>query len=311
MSDFVPETEENEEESQKIDEIHEIPAQAIIIDQSEENADFINFQLLFAFFLGFSRRFLNNKWYGKYGEDGDLLEHIDEDWEPVGLDEVEFLSQLWFEQEDQEKKAHRHYDWDEEKKEWVPKAKQEEVNEDFIAEYQANYGVQYDDIYKKMDEELQEKAAKAQKEDEEKKEKKRKKKVGLGAGEDAKEGWLDLGDKVHAVYVSNLPEDITDEEFQKFMSKCGVIQPDIRTNKPKCKLYREENGKLKGDGRCCYIKKESVELACNILDGANLNGREVKVEEARFEMKGDFDPARKRRKLTAAQKKRYMEQQNK
>ncbi|KAF1769616.1 hypothetical protein GCK72_001433 [Caenorhabditis remanei] len=298
MSDFVPETEENEEEPMNVDLEPKIAQKAgkepVVVDQS------------------FSRRFINNKWYGKYGEEGELLEHIKEDWIPVAEDEQEFLSQLWFEQEEQERNAHKHYDWDEEKKEWVPKTnKTEEVNEDFIAEYQANYGVQYDDIYKKMDEELQEKAAKALKEEEEKKEKKRKKKQKLHTEEAKNEGWVDFGDKVHAVYVSNLPLDITDEEFQEFMSKCGVIQPDIRTNKPKCKLYRNEEGDLKGDGRCCYIKKESIELACNILDGSLLKNKEVKVEEAHFELKGDFDPSKKRRKLTAAQKKRYMEQQNK
>ncbi|PIC54195.1 hypothetical protein B9Z55_000355 [Caenorhabditis nigoni] len=294
MSDFVPETEENEEEPMETKPESKKPVEAVVVDQN------------------FSRRFLNNKWYGKYGEDGALLEHLSNDWVPVAEDEQEFLSQLWFEQEEQEKNAHKHYDWDEEKKEWVPKpTTSEEVNEDFIAEYQANYGVQYDDIYKKMDEELQEKAAKAQKEVEEKKEQKKRKKQGLHTEEAKKEGWIDLGDKVHAVYVSNLPTNITDDEFQEFMSKCGVIQPDIRTNKPKCKLYRDEQGELKGDGRCCYIKKESVELACNILDGSMLLGKEVKVEEAHFEMKGDFDPSRKRKKLTATQKKRYMEQQNK
>ncbi|CAI2308958.1 unnamed protein product [Caenorhabditis sp. 36 PRJEB53466] len=299
MSDFVPETDETDEipmetESAPVQRTVPIITQAPVIDQS------------------FTRRFLNNKWYGKYGEEGELLEHVKEDWVPVAEDLVEFLSQLWFEQEEQERNAHKHYDWDEEKKEWVPKANaEEEVNEDFLAEYQANYGVQYDDIYKKMDEEIQEKTAKAQKEDEEKKERKRRKKMGLGSEDANKEGWIDLGDKVHAVYVSNLPTDITDEEFQTFMSKCGVIQPDIRTNKPKCKLYRDEDGDLKGDGRCCYIKKESVELACNILDGAHLKGKDVKVEEARFEMKGNFDPTKKRKKLSAAQKKRYIEQQNK
>lgn len=39
------------------------------------------------------------------------------------------------------------------------------------------------------------------------------------------------------------------------MSKCGVVQPDARTNQPKLKLYTDEEGHLKGDGRCCYIKK--------------------------------------------------------
>ncbi|RCN32357.1 hypothetical protein ANCCAN_21835 [Ancylostoma caninum] len=119
-----------------------------------------------------------------------------------------------------------------------------------------------------------------------------------------------MEEKVHAVYVNNLPLDITLDEFKEFMSKCGVIQPDARTNKPKLKLYVDENGELKGDGRCVYIKKESVDLALSILDGFNLRGKEVHVEKARFELKGEFDPTKKRKKLTNAQKKRYMENQN-
>ncbi len=38
------------------------------------------------------------------------------------------------------------------------------------------------------------------------------------------------------------------------MSKCGIIAADPVTHKLKLKLYRDETGALKGDGRCCYIK---------------------------------------------------------
>lgn len=64
-----------------------------------------------------------------------------------------------------------------------------------------------------------------------------------------------MDEKVNAVYVSNLPLDIDDEEFREFMAKAGVIQPDARNHKPKLKLYRAEDGGLKGDGRCCYVRK--------------------------------------------------------
>lgn len=56
------------------------------------------------------------------------------------------------------------------------------------------------------------------------------------------------------VYVSNLPEDITEEEFIEVMSKCGMIFRDPATNKFKVKLYAERNGQLKGDGLCHYIR---------------------------------------------------------
>ena len=54
------------------------------------------------------------------------------------------------------------------------------------------------------------------------------------------------------VYVSNLPLDITDEEFEEMMSKYGIIMKDPLTHKLKLKLYKE-NDEAKGDGRCCYL----------------------------------------------------------
>ena len=56
------------------------------------------------------------------------------------------------------------------------------------------------------------------------------------------------------MYVSGLPEDVTDDEFKELMNKCGMIMYDPRTQKMKLKLYRDADGKPKGDGLCCYIK---------------------------------------------------------
>ena len=68
-------------------------------------------------------------------------------------------------------------------------------------------------------------------------------------------GWFEVADEHNTnVYVSNLPNDITDEEFVELMSKCGIIMKDPENGKLKMKLYRDYNGQLKGDGRCCYIK---------------------------------------------------------
>lgn len=54
--------------------------------------------------------------------------------------------------------------------------------------------------------------------------------------------------------MSNLPEDITEEEFIEIMSKCGMIARDPTTNKMKVKLYSEPSGQLKGDGLCHYMR---------------------------------------------------------
>lgn len=53
--------------------------------------------------------------------------------------------------------------------------------------------------------------------------------------------------------MSNLPTDITEEEYLEFMGKCGLVMKDATTGQYKIKLY-EENGCLKGDALCTYIK---------------------------------------------------------
>ena len=108
-------------------------------------------------------------------------------------------------------------------------------------------------------------------------------------------------EKTTKVYVSHLPEQTTEEDFIEFMTKCGMIDIDVRTNQPKIKLYRNPDGSVKGDGLCTYIKVESVQLALQILDGAFMAGSgkiPVKVERAKFEMKGaKYDPKLKPKKL--------------
>lgn len=37
----------------------------------------------------------------------------------------------------------------------------------------------------------------------------------------------------------------------------------------------------------------------------------IRVERAKYEMKGEFDPKKKKKKLTSAQKKRFLENQQK
>ncbi|VDM60079.1 unnamed protein product [Angiostrongylus costaricensis] len=262
----------------------------------------VNFETNSVQCLGFSTRYLNEKWIGRYEDTHEYVEYHNNQWRPLSEEDRQFIQQLWYEQEAAETQAcHlKDFDWNATKQEWQ---RADESIDDFIATYQASYGIQYD--YSKIG---GERKAEYEKLKSNSTEKKVEKKAG-GAAE--VQGWVDMQEKVHAVYVSNLPTDITYEEFKEFMSKCGVIQPDARTNKPKLKLYVNEDGQLKGDGRCCYIKKESVDLALSILDGYNLRGKEVRVEKARFELKGEFDPSKKRKKLTNAQKKRYMEIQNK
>lgn len=217
--------------------------------------------------------------------------------------------------------------WNEASKQWLPDV---EVNEDFLAFYHASYGVNYDYASMPKPEPKREAAATMDDEEdelrakepprkltkEEKLLKKRETKKRRGEQEMARrqQGWFELDDvRNTSVYASGFPPSSVDEAaFIEFFSKCGVIQKDPRSGKPKVKLYRAETGEPKGDGTCHYVRIESVDLALQILDGWQWDaGHKIHVERARFEQKGDFDPAKKRQRLSAAQKKKFLEKQEK
>lgn len=54
--------------------------------------------------------------------------------------------------------------------------------------------------------------------------------------------------------ITGLPPDITVDEFIQLMSKFGIIMRDPQTEEFKVKLYKDNQGNLKGDGLCCYLK---------------------------------------------------------
>ncbi|VDN02126.1 unnamed protein product [Thelazia callipaeda] len=190
-------------------------------------------------------------------------------------------------------------EWNQISQQWLPKV---DIDENFLAQYHSNYGINYDFNANEGTTSIERSEKTEKNAAVQKKHKLHDKKE--------EQGWVELEeDKNTAVYVSNLPLNFTEESFIGLMSKCGVIQRDARTNKLKIKLYRNEDGTLKGDGRCSYIKKESVVMALDILDGWNVEGKIISVERAKFQMKGEFDPSKKKKKLTAAQKKRFIESQ--
>lgn len=191
------------------------------------------------------------------------------------------------------------YEWDHEKHAWFPK-----LTEDFLAAYQANYGTtegtpsegassasgssQVAAIPEKTASPLENVT-----EDPSKK---------AAKGKQSEQGWFEIDDAHNTrVYVSNLPDDIDEEEFFELMSKCGLVMKDEK-GQFKIKLYRTADGHLKGDALCCYIKVESVELALRILDGYRLRDKEIRVERARFQLKGTYDPTKKPKKKKQASK---------
>lgn len=67
--------------------------------------------------------------------------------------------------------------------------------------------------------------------------------------------WFDMDNEKNTnVYVTGLPTDITDDEYLELMNKVGLVASDPVTRKLKLKLYRNPDGGIKGDGRCCYLK---------------------------------------------------------
>lgn len=169
--------------------------------------------------------------------------------------------------------------WDDEKKAWIPK-----VDDDFLAFYQMSYG--FVDNTSKEDEK-----------DKKEKEKPPKEQPG-GVKRKNDPQWFDASNENNTkVYVSNLPLELTEEEFVDFMQKCGLVERDPHTQKMKVKLYMDkEQNCFKGDALCTYIKIESVDLALKLLDGGELKGNKVKVERAHFQLKGEYNPALKPKK---------------
>lgn len=100
------------------------------------------------------------------------------------------------------------------------------------------------------------------------------------------------------IYVSGLPTsaDMTMAELAQWFSICGIIRND-EANSPKVRLYRSPDGSLKGDGIICFLKKESVELAMQLRDGAEIRpGFPVKVSRAVYEAKAGFVPRKRQKK---------------
>ena len=97
-----------------------------------------------------------------------------------------------------------------------------------------------------------------------------------------------------AVYVTNLPLDTDEDEVKEVFSKYGVISEEIDTGKPRIKVYRNEDGSLKGDALVIYFRPESVKLAIQMLDDSPLRiggapGETIKVQAADFSYKAQQD----------------------
>uniref|UniRef100_A0A7M4EM91 17S U2 SnRNP complex component HTATSF1 n=1 Tax=Crocodylus porosus TaxID=8502 RepID=A0A7M4EM91_CROPO len=203
------------------------------------------------------------------------------------------------------------YEWDREKKAWFPK-----INEDFLATYHANYGFSTEnkDSSSASGAMIQSKPpadsrTSGMRQPTNKKESQQADPKQKGEKRKPDAGWFQVEeDKNTNVYVTGLPPDVTKDEFIQVMSKCGIIMLDPQTDEPKIKLYKDKEGNLKGDGLCCYLKRESVGLALRLLDEADIRGYKLHVEVARFQLKGEYDASKKRKKCKDYRKKMSQQQ---
>ncbi|KAL9587309.1 MAG: hypothetical protein Q9212_000356 [Teloschistes hypoglaucus] len=106
-----------------------------------------------------------------------------------------------------------------------------------------------------------------------------------------------------AVYVTNLPTDVSVQEVSDVFSRCGVIAEEIDRGKPRIKLYTDDDGNFKGDALILYFRAESVDLAVQMLDDTDFQlgraapGGKMKVAAADFSYKTQKDaPAKSNNK---------------
>lgn len=100
------------------------------------------------------------------------------------------------------------------------------------------------------------------------------------------------------IYVEGLPSDVTTEEIAAHFGKCGIIATDPESAMPKIKIYKDDEGIVKGDGAVCYANPTSVDMAVSILDGGSLRyGNVIKVTRADFSKQrlGEYDISKKRK----------------
>lgn len=195
------------------------------------------------------------------------------------------------------------YEWDLDKKAWFPK-----ITEDFIATYQANYGFSSDGASSSTAS-VQDMSAQTVEEPPQRKTPEPSDPKKRGEKRKTESGWFHVEeDRNTNVYVSGLPPDITVDEFIQLMSKFGIIMRDPQTEEFKVKLYKDNQGNLKGDGLCCYLKRESVELALKLLDEDEIRGYKLHVEVAKFQLKGEYDASKKKKKCKDYKKKLSLQQ---
>ncbi|KAF2866733.1 hypothetical protein BDV95DRAFT_196548 [Massariosphaeria phaeospora] len=109
-----------------------------------------------------------------------------------------------------------------------------------------------------------------------------------------------------AVFITNLPKDITLAELTEEFSRYGIIDQGVDGTK-RVKMYYDENGDFNRQALIVFFKKESVDLAIQMTDDMYFPGRygsdKIKVDVADMAYKRYKDTAEVKSKLVRKDKK--------
>ena len=75
------------------------------------------------------------------------------------------------------------------------------------------------------------------------------------------------------IYAGNLSYDMTDAQLRAEFAKYGIVE--------QARIVTPPSGKSKGYGFVLMPHRAEVEIACKALNGANVMGRNLRVNEAR------------------------------
>ena len=69
----------------------------------------------------------------------------------------------------------------------------------------------------------------------------------------------------------------------EYFRKCGAIKLDAQTGEESVRIYKDNDGKPKGDARIGFTKEESVGLAIEMVDNSYFcQDHKINVTEAVF-----------------------------
>lgn len=110
------------------------------------------------------------------------------------------------------------------------------------------------------------------------------------------------------IYITNLPPETTEIELEEIFARYGVIAEDLETGEKRIKLYRDENGKLKGDALIIYFKPDSVKLAIEMMDDTRLHFHDklairVQIADRSYKRSSQEKPKLSKQQKTKLQKK--------